>query len=334
MTVIGKEINIEKKFQTVVQTPDYGRFVVEPLERGFGDTLGNALRRVLLSSLEGAAITWVKIEGTDPNSTGPEVKTYTIPHEYSTIKGVKEDVLKIILNLKKVRIRMNTSEPVTIFLSHQGKGEIKAGDFRCPPNVDIVNPDLVIATATSDDALVRIEAGVTKGKGYVPMEHMMNIYQGEVGKIILDAYFSPVLKVNYMVERARVLHRTDFDRLTIEIWTDGTITPVEALREAAKIIRDSLGVFLEGVEPLSSLSVSSEKRESESKEGILSWDIKILELSSRAYNSLKRMRINTIGDLIKYSEEDLLNLKNLGKKSVNEIKEKLAAFGLSLREKD
>ena len=334
MTVIGKEIELERKLKTVIQTPDYGRFVVEPLERGFGHTLGNALRRVLLSSLEGAAITWVKIHGLDPLSKY-EPREYVVPHEYSTLKGIKEDVLRIILNLKKVRIRMNTDEPVVIYLNHTGEGEIKAGEFRCPPNVDIVNPDLVIATATSSDAVLKIEAGVSKGKGYVPLEHMLSNYQGTPDRIVLDAFFSPVIKANYLVERARVLHRTDFDRLILEIWTDGSITPIEALREAARIIRDSLSIFLEGIEGLD-LVLSSSKAEpkEEPKEGILNWDIKILELSSRAYNSLKRMRINTIGELIKYSEEDLLNLKNLGKKSVNEIKEKLAAFGLSLREKE
>ncbi len=327
------ETKLKRSFHAVVQAPDYGRFVVEPLDRGFGHTLGNALRRVLLSSIEGAAIVWATIEGLDPSSY--HGATYIIPHEYSVMKGIKEDTLEIILNLKRVRIKLNTDlmpgEFKTIYLSHTGKGEIKAGDFRCPPEIDIVNPDLVIATATTDDAVFKLEAGVCKGKGYIPMEKMMTIVPDKLNKVILDAFFSPVLKVNYMVEDMRVAQQTDFERLIIEIWTDSSITPMDALKKAVRILRENLRIF-EPEEEVHATPDIGRPSGSRVPEGIMGWDIKLLELSSRAYNSLKRMGINTIGDLVRYSEEDLLNLKNLGKKSVAEIKDKLASLGLSLRE--
>ncbi len=333
MNVITEDTKPKRSFHAVVQAPDYGRFVVEPLDRGFGDTLGNSLRRVLLSSIEGAAIVWATIEGLDPSSY--DQKTMVVKHEYSTVKGIKEDVLQILLNLRRVRIKMNVDlqpgEIKHIYVNHTGAGEIKAGDFRCPPELDIVNPDLTIATATDENTVFRLTAGVMKGKGYVSLDRMMNMIPDKIEKIVMDASFSPILKVNYMVEDIRVAQHTDFERLIIEIWTDGSITPMDALKKAAAILKSNLNVFLPQEEALEQPE-SSFATSSQANEGIMAWDIKLLELSSRAYNSLKRMSINTIGDLVKYTEEDLLNLKNLGKKSINEIKQKLASFGLSLRD--
>lgn len=294
-------------------TPFYGKFVCEPLERGYGITLGNALRRVLISSLQGAAITSVQIEG--------------VLHEFSSIPGVKEDVTDLILNLKKVRIKLHTPQAKTIRLEVVGEGEVKAGDIITDETIEIVNPEQTIATLSKDGRL-SMKMKVEWGKGYVPAEANKR-EDDPIGTLALDAVFSPIRKVSYNITNARVGRRTDYDRLTIEIWTNGTVYPEDALAYAAKILREQFLVFLNFEE---GDSVPAEEKPSQSPEinDNLFRSVGELELSVRSANCLKNADIKYIGELVQRTESEMLKTKNFGRKSLNEIKEILADMDLHL----
>jgi DNA-directed RNA polymerase subunit alpha len=309
-----KPKRIEKEEKTA--TPFYGKFICEPLERGYGITLGNALRRVLLSSIQGPAITSVKIEG--------------VLHEFSTIPGVKEDVTEIILNLKGVCLRMHTYEPQILRVSAMGECEVKAGDIITTHQVEVLNPDHHIATLSEGAKLV-MEMKVEMGRGYEPVERREDT-QREVGVIPIDAIFSPVRKVNFTVTNARVGRRTDYQRLTLEIWTNGSILPEDALAYSAKIIKEHLNVFINFDEKeVDQVTTSVEgKKEINGTEDILFTSIEELDLSARSLNCLRKAGVQYTGDLIQKTEEELLNLENFGKRSLVEIKERLAELGLSL----
>lgn len=304
-------------------SPNYGSFVAEPFERGFGHTIGNSLRRVLLSSIEGAAPYAVKIEG--------------VPHEFTAIEGCIEDVTDIILNVKALRVRMFEDEPATLLVEKKGKGEIRASDIKCPANVEIVNEDLLIATL-SDDIEFSMEIMVRKGRGYVPAED--NIEPGfSVGVIPVDSIFTPVTRVRYSVEASRVGQRMNYDRLILEIWTDATVSPEDALVEASVILRKHVTPFVRFRElgpelPMSgreqpALESPEARRVRELKEK-LSLPVSVLDPSVRAENCLVAEGIKTIGQLVRRTEQDMLSVRNFGKTSLNEIKRKLADMGLSL----
>ncbi|MFU0799764.1 MAG: DNA-directed RNA polymerase subunit alpha [Xylanivirga thermophila] len=310
-------IEIEKpKIEIVETSPDdtYGKFVVEPLERGFGTTLGNSLRRVLLSSLPGAAVTAVKIDG--------------VLHEFSTIPGVKEDVVEIILNLKELAIKMYTEEPKVITVNAQGPAEITAGDIITDADVEIVNPEHHIASL-NEDAKLYMEISVQKGRGYVPSEKNKNPGQ-PIGIIPVDSIFTPIRRVNFNIEDTRVGQVTDYDKLTLEVWTNGTIKPDEATSLAAKIINEHLMLFIDLTEHVNDVEIMVEKEE-DKKEKVLEMTIEELDLSVRSYNCLKRAGINTVDELTQRTEEDMMKVRNLGKKSLEEVQQKLAGLGLSLR---
>ncbi|OAG27216.1 DNA-directed RNA polymerase subunit alpha [Thermodesulfatator autotrophicus] len=290
--------------------PFYGKFVIEPLERGFGVTIGNALRRVLLSSLQGAAITWVKIDGTT--------------HEFSSLPGVREDVIDIILNLKGVRFKLYDEEPKTFILEKAGPGEVKAGDIQTDGQGEIVNPDHHIATLSKDGHL-KMELHVEWGKGYRPADPSS---VEEIGVIPVDAIFSPIQRVNFNVTQARVGRSSDFDRLVMEIWTDGTVDAQDAMAYAAKILKDQLTVFINFTEE----ETTEEKTAEESKPEYYKYlDKRIdeLELSVRSANCLKNANIRYIGELVQKTESEMLKTKNFGRKSLNELKNILSSMGLS-----
>ena len=291
----------------------HGRFFAEPLERGFGTTLGNGLRRVLLSSLRGAAIASVQIEG--------------VSHEFSTIPGVKEDVTDIVLNLKQVRLKVDSEEPETLHVSAEGERVITAADITCGPNVEVLNKDLHIATL-SKDAMVQMELVAEMGRGYQPSENRDDD-EVPIGTIFMDALFSPVVKVNYQVTNARVGQRTDFDRLILEIWTDGSILPQDALGIAAKVIKEQMNVFI-NFEEEEEEEYEEEIEQREDFNENLYRSVEELELSVRSANCLKNADINFIGELVTKTEAEMLKTKNFGRKSLNEIKEVLAEMGLSL----
>ncbi|MCS7171096.1 MAG: DNA-directed RNA polymerase subunit alpha [Aquificaceae bacterium] len=290
----------------------YGRFIMEPLERGFGITVGNSLRRTLLSSIQGTAMTAVKIYG-----------TY---HEFSSIEGVQEDTLEIIANLKKARFKLLGSDVEILYLKKKGEGDVYAKDISLPPNVELVNPDQKILTITNPNKEINIEIRIERGFGYLPTEEMEVL--GEVGWILVDADFSPVRQAAFKVEKTRVEKRSDYDRLIMEIYTDGTKTPEEVLKEAVQLIVRNFSA-LENIsfeapvveEPVGIVDEFSEK---------LSLPIEELDVSQRALNSIKRMGISTIGDLVRLTEDDLKGTKNVGRKAINEIKEALRQMGLSL----
>lgn len=289
----------------------YGRFVVEPLERGFGITLGNSLRRTLLSSIQGTAITAVKI--------------YGIYHEFSPIEGVQEDVLEVIANLKKVRFNLKEGDVETLYLKKGGEGMITARDIALPPHVEVVNPDQKIATITDPNKELHMEIKIERGFGYMPTEEMEFI--GEIGWIFVDADFSPVRQVSFKVEKTRVEKRSDYDRLIMEVYTDGTKTPEEVVKEAISI----LVRYFSSLEHISyELPVAEEPVVIDEFLEKLSLPVEELDVAQRALNSIKRMGINTIGDLVKLSEEDLKGTKNIGRKAINEIKEALKQMGLYL----
>ncbi len=296
-----------------VSTPFYGKFICEPLEPGYGITLGNALRRVLLSSIQGPAITAVMID---------EVR-----HEFSTIPGVMEDVTEIILNLKNVDLKMHTYEPQTVTLNAQGPGEVKASDIATTHMVEVVNGEQHIATL-GDDAKLEMELTVKMGSGYEPVSRRET--EKSIGLIHVDAFFSPVKKVNYAVTNARVGQRTDYQKLTIEIWTNGTILPEEALSYSAKIIKQQLNVFIDFDEEL------ADKVEEEESMGISGTDDKLfipvedVELSVRSINCLKKAEIKYIGEVVQKTEHQLLDLENFGKTSLEEVNARLEEMGLSL----
>lgn len=306
-------MRVEAEKETLSQT--YGKFVTEPFERGFGTTIGNALRRVLLSSLPGAAVTSVRVEG--------------VFHEFSTIPGVAEDVTVIILNVKELRLKLHTDKPKTIRLKKTGPGEAKGADIVHDPEITILNPDLHIATLDKD-AVLDIEMVAKPGRGYVPAER--NKEEGlPIGVIAVDSIFSPIKRVNFQVENARVGRMTDYDKLSFEVWTDGSITPQDSLSIAARILREHLDIFIQAEEEL--VEAGSEMRPEESGAEVsrnLQRSVNELELSVRAANCLKNANIKTIGDLVQKSEMEMLRTKNFGKKSLNEIKEILAEMGLSL----
>jgi len=311
-------IEIERpRIVTEVLEPTYGRFVVEPLERGYGTTLGNSLRRILLSSLPGAAPTAVRIDG--------------VLHEFSTIPGVVEDTTDIVLNLKQLLVKLHVDEPVQVRVEAQGPGEVTAGDIIAGPEVEILNPDLHIATLDEGGRLY-MEITLAKGRGYVSADRNKK-EDMPIGLIPLDSIFTPVPRVNYQVENTRVGQVTDYDRLILEVWTDGSIAPDEAVSLAARIMSEHLKLFIGLTDTSANLEIMVEK-EQEEKDRLLELPIEELDLSVRSYNCLKRAGINTVEDLTRKTEEDMMKIRNLGKKSLQEVKEKLANLGLSLRASD
>jgi DNA-directed RNA polymerase subunit alpha len=292
----------------------YGKFVVEPLERGYGTTLGNSLRRILLSSLPGAAVTSVKIEG--------------VLHEFSTVPGVVEDVADIILNLKSLALKMDTDEPQIVRIEAEGEGQVKASDIKINSDIEILNPDLHIATLDTDGKLF-MELTVERGRGYVSAEKNKK-EEDVIGIIPIDAIFSPVKKVNFTIEDTRVGQRTDFDKLTLDIWTDGSISPDEAISLSAKVLSDHLRLFIGLTDSMGDVEIMVEKEEEE-KDKILDMTIEELDLSVRSYNCLKRAGINTVFELTQKTEEDMMKVRNLGRKSLEEVEQKMKALGLSLK---
>ena len=312
-------IEIEKPTitKTISEDGRYGKFVVEPLQRGYGITLGNSLRRILLSSLPGAAVTSIKIDG--------------ILHEFSTIPGVKEDVTEIILNLKKLALRLNGEETKRVIINAVGPKEVTAADIIGDADLEIFNPDLHIATL-EDNATLVMEINIGKGRGYVPAE-LNKTENTPISVIPVDSIFSPVVKVNFEVEDTRVGQVTDFNKLTLEIWTDGSISPEEGVSIGAKIMQEHLNQFIILDDAASEMEILVEK-EGDQKEKAMELTIDELELSVRSFNCLKRAAINTVEELTTYSEEDMMKVRNLGKKSLDEVKNKLEELGLSLRPSD
>lgn len=293
----------------------YGRLVVEPLERGYGLTLGNSLRRILLSSLPGAAVTSVKFEG--------------VLHEFSTMPGVMEDVTDIILNLKGLALKMHTDEPRIIRINAEGEGAVSAADIEVDPDVEILNPELHIATLDAGARLVA-EMTVERGRGYVSADRNKRA-DTPIGVIPMDSIFTPIRRVNYTVERTRVGKQTDFDKLTLEIWTNGTIRPDEAASLAAKVMSEHLALFISLTGEAESLEIMVEMDEND-RNKLLEMTIEELDLSVRSYNCLKRAGINTVGELCAKTDEEMIKVRNLGKKSLEEVKQKLEAIGLGLRQ--
>ena len=306
-----KRLEVEKE----TLTPLYGKFTAEPFERGFGITIGNSLRRILLSSLQGAAITSVKIDG--------------VLHEFSAIPGAKEDITEIILNLKEVRLKLHTEGPKTIRVKAEGPKVLKAGDIITGDAVEILNPDHYIATLSRDGKL-SMEMVVKVGRGYVPAERNKEESQ-PIGTVPMDSIFSPIKKVNYTITNARVGQITDYDKLTMEVWTDGSLNPEEAVAHAAKILKDQLSIFITfEEEEEAEMSYSEDEEEKEAFNENLLRSVDELELSVRSANCLKHANIKLIGDLVQKTEAEILATKNFGRKSLNEIKEILSEMGLSL----
>jgi len=311
---------IEKpKVQCVEMAQDnsYGKFVVEPLERGYGITLGNALRRVLLSSLPGAAVTAVKIDN--------------VLHEFSTVPGVVEDITDIILNLKGLAVKMYCDEPRTIYIDAHGAGEVTAADILCDADVEILNPDHYIATLDTDGEL-KMALSVEKGRGYVSSEKNKKEDQ-PIGIIPIDSLFSPVIKVNFSVSDTRVGQQTDYDKLVLEVWTDKTIAPDEAVSTSAHILADYLGLFI-GLTENMPPEVALVEKEENKKDKLLEMTIEELDLSVRSYNCLKRAGIHTTHELAMKTEEEMMKVRNLGRKSLEEVTSKLEELGLSLRKSE
>lgn len=314
-------IGIEKpRVETVDLAADgtYGKVVVEPLERGYGTTIGNSLRRVLLSSLPGYAITSVKIDG--------------VLHEFSTIPGVKEDVTEIVLNLKSVILKIHGEDPKTVYIEANGPGEVTAGDISHDSEVEILNPDLHICTLDSD-AHVSMELTVDKGRGYVSAERNKQLLNPPIGVIAVDSIYTPVLKVNYTVENTRVGQITDYDKLTLEVWTNQTISVTEAVSLGAKFLNEHLSLFSGLSDEAYETEIMVDKGDDDNKR-ILEMTIEELDLSVRSFNCLKRAGVNTVEDLTTKTEEDMMKVRNLGKKSLDEVVAKLHSFGLDLRSED
>ena len=314
-------IEMEKpNIECVEQSEDgrYGKFVVSPLERGYGTTLGNSLRRILLSSLPGAAATSIKIDG--------------VQHEFSTMPGVTEDVTEIILNIKKLAIKLHSDTPKTVYIEAKGAQEITANDIRRDDDVEIFNPDLHIATL-NEDANLYIEITLSKGRGYVSAEKNKRELQPVIGVIPVDSIYTPVTKVNYTVDNTRVGQYTDREKLTVEVWTNGTIKPDESVSLAAKIMNDLLMLFVDLSDDAKNAEIIVEKEESK-KEKVLEMTIEELDLSVRSYNCLKRAGINTVEDRTNKSEEDMMKVRNLGRKSLEEVINKLGGLGLYLKKEE
>lgn len=296
----------------------YGRFTVGPLERGYGTTVGNSLRRILLSSLPGAACTSIKIDG--------------VQHEFSTVPGVVEDVTEIILNLKKMAIKLHSDGVKTVYIDAKGAQEITAGDIKCDSDVEIFNPDLHIATLNSD-ARLYAEITLSRGRGYVSAEKNKIELQPVIGVIPVDSIYTPVTKVNYTVDNVRVGQYTDREQLSVEVWTNGTIKPDDAVSLAAKIMNELLVLFVDLSEEAKNTEIIVEKEENK-KEKVLEMTIEELDLSVRSYNCLKRAGINTVEDLTNKSEEDMMKVRNLGRKSLEEVINKLNGLGLYLKKEE
>ena len=305
------------KIECKVLEENYGEFVVEPLERGFGMTLGNCLRRVLLSSMPGAAASSIRIDG--------------VLHEFSTVPGVKEDVTEIILNLKELRVKLHTDEIVTVKVQASGEGEVTAADIIHDADVEIVNPDLHIATL-SKGAELNMEITLKRGKGYVSADKNKEP-NTPIGVIAIDSIFTPITKVNFRVEDTRVGQVTDYDKLTLQVWTCGAIRPEEAVGIAARIMYDHLSLFTNLTEGVQSLEFGV-GGDGDGKDKVLDMVIEELDLSVRSYNCLKRAGINTIAELVERDEEEMMKVRNLGKKSLEEVQQKLALLGLALRSSD
>ena len=313
-------VEIEKPRIKCIENPgdvSYGKYVVEPLERGYGTTLGNALRRILLSSLPGTAVTSIKISG--------------VQHEFSTIPGVKEDVTDIVLNVKKIISKLHSNGPKTVYIECSGECEVTAGDIKSDGEVEILNPDLHIATL-GPDATLNMELTLNHGRGYVSADRNKPA-QSVIGVIPVDSIYTPVHKVNYTVENTRVGNMTDFDKLTLEIWTDGTISARDAVSLGAKILCDHFTLFTDLSEVMGKSSTVVETTE-KTQDKVLELTIEELDLSVRSFNCLKRANINTVADLISKTEEDMMKVRNLGRKSLEEVINKLAQMGLSLASED
>ena len=313
---------IEPRIETIELKSDgsYGKFTAEPLDRGFGITLGNSLRRVLLSSLPGVAVSSIKIDG--------------VQHEFSTIPGVKEDVTEMILNIKGLTAKLYCDEPIRVKISAEGECEVTAGSISGSSEVEVLDPGMHIATL-ADGAKLEMELTLQKGQGYVAADRnkMLDGDKSPVGTIFVDSIYTPVLKVNYSVENTRVEQITDYDKLTLEVWTDGTISAKEAVSLAAKILNRQLNHFVELSDEVGSTDIV-EKKEDTGKDKVLEMTIEELDLSVRAFNCLKRAGVNSVGDLINKSPEEMMKVRNLGKKSLEEVISKLQALGFNLNEEE
>ncbi|KEK22568.1 DNA-directed RNA polymerase subunit alpha [Bacillus gaemokensis] len=313
-------IEIEKpKIETVELNEDakYGKFVIEPLERGYGTTLGNSLRRILLSSLPGAAVTAIQIDG--------------VLHEFSTVEGVVEDVTTMILNLKKLALKIYSEEEKTLEIDVQGEGIVTAADITHDSDVEILNPDLHIATLAKD-AHFRVRLTAKRGRGYTPADANKSEDQ-PIGVIPIDSIYTPVSRVTYQVEKTRVGQVANYDKLTLDVWTDGSIGPKEAISLGAKILTEHLNIFVGLTDEAQNAEIMVEKEEDQ-KEKVLEMTIEELDLSVRSYNCLKRAGINTVQELANKTEEDMMKVRNLGRKSLEEVKHKLEELGLGLRKDD
>ena len=313
-------IEIEKPRIECIETPtdsSYGKYIIEPLERGYGTTLGNSLRRVLLSSLPGTAVTSIRING--------------VQHEFSTIPGVKEDVTEIVLNVKSIIARLHSEGAKTVYIEAVGEGVVTAGDIKTDAEVEVLNPEQPIATLEPDGAL-SMELTFDHGRGYVSADKNKNP-QTAIGTIPVDSIYTPVLKVNYSVENTRVGNQTDFDKLTIEVWTDKTITARDAVSLGAKILCDHFTLFTDLSDTVGNHPTVVEKTETQ-RDKVLEMTIEELDLSVRSFNCLKRANINTVEDLISKTQDEMIKVRNLGRKSLEEVEHKLAQMGLSLADED
>ena len=310
-------IEIEKPKVDIVELGEdyrYGKFVIEPLERGYGITIGNALRRILLSSLPGVAVNSIRIDG--------------VLHEFSTVPGVKEDVTEIILTLKELSANIDGEGSRTLKIQAQGPCTVTGADIICPPDVEILNKDLVIATL-DDNAKFNMDINIDKGRGYVPAEENKTENM-PIGVLPVDSIYTPVTKVSYHVENTRVGQKSDYDKLTLEVWTNGSINPQEGISLAAKVLVEHLNLFIDLTEHVSNVEIMVEKEEDQ-KEKVLEMTIEELDLSVRSYNCLKRAGINTVEELANKSEDDMMKVRNLGKKSLEEVIQKLEELGLGLK---
>ena len=310
-------IEIEKPKVDIVELGEdyrYGKFVIEPLERGYGITIGNALRRILLSSLPGVAVNSIRIDG--------------VLHEFSTVPGVKEDVTEIILTLKELSANIDGEGSRTLKIQAQGPCTVTGADIICPPDVEILNKDLVIATL-DDNAKFNMDINIDKGREYVPAEENKTENM-PIGVLPVDSIYTPVQKVSYHVENTRVGQKSDYDKLTLEVWTNGSINPQEGISLAAKVLVEHLNLFIDLTEHVSNVEIMVEKEEDQ-KEKVLEMTIEELDLSVRSYNCLKRAGINTVEELANKSEDDMMKVRNLGKKSLEEVIQKLEELGLGLK---
>ena len=313
-------IEIEKPRIECIETPtdsSYGKYIIEPLERGYGTTLGNSLRRVLLSSLPGTAVTSIRING--------------VQHEFSTIPGVKEDVTEIVLNVKSIIARLHSEGAKTVYIEAVGEGVVTAGDIKTDAEVEVLNPEQPIATLEPDGAL-SMELTFDHGRGYVSADKNKNP-QTAIGTIPVDSIYTPILKVNYSVENTRVGNQTDYDKLTIEVWTDNTITARDAVSLGAKILCDHFTLFTDLSDTVGNNPTVVEKTEQQ-RDKVLEMTIEELDLSVRSFNCLKRANINSVEDLISKTQDEMIKVRNLGRKSLEEVEHKLAQMGLSLADED